>query len=138
MKKNISIAHKWYNTSYKKLGINAQRRYPNEEFLRFMGRNYFSHPINKRKDIKILEVGCGTCSNLQVIANEGFMTYGIDISNKAIQIGRKVLNEWEDSIDLRTGSMTQLPYKDNKFDAVVDVFSSYCLNGYNLVDAIMF
>ena len=34
-------AKSWYEKDYKKYGINSQRRYPNEEFTRFMGRNFF-------------------------------------------------------------------------------------------------
>ena len=40
---------KWYDESYSKYGLSAQRRYPNEEMLRFMGRNFFSVEKEKRK-----------------------------------------------------------------------------------------
>ena len=39
----------WYQASYLDNGINAQRLYPNEELLRFMGRNFFSLSENERK-----------------------------------------------------------------------------------------
>ena len=51
----------FYNASYERLGFNAQRKYPNEELCRFMGRNFFSVLDEKRKGIKILEAGCGNC-----------------------------------------------------------------------------
>ncbi len=51
----------FYNESYEGQGFDAQRRYPNEELCRFMGRNFFSIPHEKRKEIKILETGCQTC-----------------------------------------------------------------------------
>lgn len=49
-----------YESEYGKAGLYAQRRWPNEEFCRFMGRNFFSKPESERKDIRILEAGCGT------------------------------------------------------------------------------
>jgi ubiquinone/menaquinone biosynthesis C-methylase UbiE len=119
----------WYENSYKVSGFSAQRLYPNEELLRFMGRNYFGIPINKRKNIKVLEIGSGSCSNLWMIDHEGFDAYGIDLSENAIKLGTKMLNHWgAKGGKLRVASMTDLPYENEYFDVVVDVFSSYCLN----------
>lgn len=39
-----------------------------------------------------------------------------------------MLKHWGVSADLKVGSMTEMPYQDAFFDAVLDVFSSYCLN----------
>ena len=76
----------FFNTSYEKLGFNEQRRYTNEELCRFMGRNFFSVSHEKRKDIKILETGCGSGANLWMITKEGFSTYGIDISQESLHL----------------------------------------------------
>ena len=48
----------WYEESYKNIGIKAQRRYPNEELLRFLGVNFFDRDIKDRSDIKVLEDDC--------------------------------------------------------------------------------
>ena len=80
---------RWYQKSYKKEGFGAQRLYPNEELLRFLGRHFFLIPIQKRKNIKILELACGSCSNLWMIGKEGFKAYGIDFSDVAIRLGKK-------------------------------------------------
>lgn len=117
----------WYNKSYSNQGFRAQRFYPNEELLRFMGRNFFQLDFFHRKKTKILETGCGSCSNLWMIAHEGFEAYGIDISEESILLGKKMLDNWKVSASLKVGSMHDLPYKDNSMDAVIDVFSSYCL-----------
>ena len=118
---------KWYEARYRESGLDAQRHYPNEELLRFMGRNYFGIPAEQRKDIHILEIGCGTCANLWMVAREGFCAYGLDLSDEAIRLSSQML-ENRGAADLRVGSMTQLPYKDESFDAVLDVFSAYCLD----------
>ena len=117
----------WYEASYLKEGFDSQRRYPNEELLRYMGRNFFPIPINSRKDIRILELGCGSCANLWMVAKEGFKTYGIDLSQEAIRLGKIMLGHWGVEADLQTGDMKSLPYEDNLFDVVLDVFSTYCL-----------
>ena len=114
--------------SYSRAGFKAQRLYPNEELLRFFGREWFgTTTVAERKAIKVLELGCGSCSNLWMISKEGFSACGIDISPTALQLGRKMLKKWGVSARLDLGSMTQLPYKDGTFDAVVDVFSAYSL-----------
>ena len=41
MSKIIKLAKNFYQKGYKSSGINYQRRYPNEELCRFMGRNFF-------------------------------------------------------------------------------------------------
>lgn len=118
----------WYNNSYKTAGFAAQRLYPNEELLRFMGRNYFKLGVKERGETKILEVGCGSCANLWMIANEGFDAYGLDISSESLKLGEKMLEKWGVSATLKCESMTELTYENNYFDSVLDVFSGFCLN----------
>ena len=108
-----------------KAGRYAQRRWPNEEFCRFMGRNFFSKPESERKDIRILEAGCGTGANLRLLVQEGFGTYGIDLSEEAVSLSSKLWGAY--GCEIVCGNMMELPWKDNSFHAVADVFSSYCL-----------
>lgn len=75
----------------------------------------------------MLEVGCGACANLWMLAREGFRAYGLDLSEKSISLGREILKEWNAPAELFVGTMRELPLSTGMFDAVVDVFSSYCL-----------
>jgi SAM-dependent methyltransferase len=118
----------WYERSYKAAGIDAQRRYPNEELIRFLARNYFKLTRDERARISILDAGCGSCSNLWAIAREGFDAHGVDISPEAVRLGRRILAEWGVQAELGVGDLLRLPYENEYFDAVVDVFSSYVLN----------
>jgi SAM-dependent methyltransferase len=126
------LCKSWYDDSYRSGGFAAQRRYPNEELLRFLGRHYFSLPRGERKAIKILEVGSGSGANLWMIAAEGFDTHGIEISPPAVDLCHQMLAHWHSAADVRVADMTALPYADRSFDVVVDVFSTYCLdeNGF--------
>ena len=121
----------WYEKSYGEHGFKAQRLYPNEELLRFLGRNYFRIPFPDRKTIKILEVGCGSCSNLWMVAKEGFDAYGIDLSENAIELGKLMLEKWQVNAALFTEDMTSMSFKNSFFDVVADVFSSNCLDTDN-------
>lgn len=114
--------------SYQKLGFGAQRRYPNEELCRFMGRNYFSIPRAERKNIRILELGSGSASNLWMIAKEGFSAHGLELSPTAIPLAEEMLGLYGLSADMQVGDMTDMPYEDSSFDCVIDVFSSYCID----------
>jgi ubiquinone/menaquinone biosynthesis C-methylase UbiE len=118
----------WYERSYTSQGIKAQRRYPNEELVRFLARNFFQFSREQRARISILDVGCGSCSNLWMIAREGFDAHGVDLSPEAVRLGQQVLAEWDVHAQLKVGDLLQLPYGDQAFDAVADVFASYVLN----------
>jgi len=107
---NERTTKSWYEKSYGNKGLKAQRLYPNEELLRFMGRNFFGLNRRDRSRVKILEVGSGTCSNLWMIAKEGFDAYGIDLSEKSAALGERMLAHWETRAHLEVGSMTKLPY----------------------------
>ncbi len=120
----------FYEDSYKKHGLRAQRRYPNEEFCRFMGRNFLDSDIifDARSKLKILETGCGSGANLWMIAKEGFDTYGVDFSEESLMLAQRKLDEYQVKAHLSVQDMSALNFRDDYFDAVVDVFSSYCLN----------
>lgn len=128
MNNEAKICLQWYEKSYKQEGFGSQRLYPNEELLRFLGREFFSKTKKQeRKNIKVLELGCGSCSNLWMVAKEGFKTYGIDISKRAIELGQLMLDHWKVRANLTVGDITELPYKNDFFDVVFDVVSIYCL-----------
>lgn len=118
-------AQKFYDESYKKEGIKAQRNWPNEEFCRFMGRNYFSIPMDKRNNINILEIGCGTGANLRLLSDEGFNGFGIDFSEDAINL---IKQNKRISCNVKIGNMLDLQFDNDMFDSLIDVFSTFCLN----------
>ena len=119
---------RFYDTSYLSGGFAAQRRYPNEELCRFMGRHFFPMPPNQRKSIRILEVGCGSGANLWMIARDGFDAYGLDLSSESLKLCNEMLTSYGTSANLYDGDMSELPFESSSFHAVVDVFSSYCLD----------
>ncbi|WP_169084605.1 class I SAM-dependent methyltransferase [Paenibacillus sp. PL91] len=101
-------------------------KYPSEDLIRFIARNFYG--TASRKEIKVLEVGCGTGANLWYVAREGFSVYGIDGSMTAIEKAKKRLNsevlDWTG--ELIVGDIVKLPYDDDMFDAVIDVEAISC------------
>src|SRR4051812_28520612 len=84
-----------YDRAYKAEGFAAQRLYPNEELLRFLGRNFFSKvPREARSSVPVLEVGCGSGANLWMIAREGFDAHGLELSGEALELCRTMLARW--------------------------------------------
>lgn len=117
----------FYDRAYRSSGFDAQRRYPNEELLRFFGTYYFALTAEARRQVRVLEVGCGSGANLWMIAREGFEAHGIDLSREGLALCEQMLRKWGTAAKLMQGNMAALEYENDFFDVVVDVFSSYCM-----------
>jgi SAM-dependent methyltransferase len=73
-----------------------------------------------RGDVAIVEVGCGTASNLWFCAREGFVVAGIDASATAIEWARARFAEEHLDVELQVGDFTSLPFPDGAFDLCID------------------
>ena len=56
-------AKSWYEASYGKDASKAQRKWPNEELARFIGRTFGSKSVQEKNEMQVLEVGCGSGAN---------------------------------------------------------------------------
>ena len=111
----------------KKFKSRAWGRYPPEDLVRFMGRNFKNAEKN---NVHVLEVGCGPGANVWFLHREGYTVSAIDVSPTAIQlVGERLAAENKDfkspAPDLRVGNFETLPWADAQFDAVVDIFALY-------------
>lgn len=66
--------------------------------------------------LRVLDVGCGTGTNLVLYHQAGCHVYGIDLSPSMLEVARTKLGE---HADLRVGDASKMPYQDNFFDLVV-------------------
>lgn len=66
------------------------------------------------KDMRLLDVACGTGQWLGAAAALGAIPAGIDISQKALEVCRRSLP----GAELHCGSAEQLPFADRQFDVV--------------------
>jgi ubiquinone/menaquinone biosynthesis C-methylase UbiE len=99
-------------------------KYPPEELIRFVARNFYKAP--DRTSIKILDIGCGTGACTWYLAREGFSAYGIDGSKTAIAISIRMLEMEALKAEFVVGDLIQLPYPDGFFDGVIDVAAIEC------------
>lgn len=94
--------------------------------VRFIAKNFYIS--GNRREIKILEIGCGPGANLWYMAREGFSVYGIDGSETAVKKACRRLNEeipgWTGQVVV--GDIVSLPFEENYFDAVIDVEAISC------------
>ena len=74
-----------------------------------------------RGDEDVLDAGCGTGLTPLRIAEQwrGCNVHGIDLSPKMIEVARNDAEDRELTVDLRVGSITDLPYPDAAFDVVL-------------------
>lgn len=97
-------------------------KYPAEDLIRFVARNFYK---KNRAEVKILEIGCGTGANLWYLAREGFTTFGIDASPTAVQIAKSRMQEEKLNASILTGDILNLPFESGYFDCVIDVECLY-------------
>lgn len=109
---------------------NEWGKYPPEELVRFIARNFYQY--KNKQDIKILEIGSGTGANIWFLAKEGFDVYGIDGSEIGIEKTKTRLNKENLKAKLYIGDVMKLPFRDNIFDGVID---NECIYANNYKDS---
>lgn len=78
-----------------------------------------------KKDYTILDVGCGggrTVSKLAAVVSQG-KVYGIDYSDESVAATNRTNARWIGlgRVEVLHGSVSQLPFPENKFDLVTAV-----------------
>lgn len=102
-------------------------KYPAEDLIRFVARNYFK--ATDRAAVSILEIGCGPGANLWFLSREGFSFAGVDGSTTAVRLAQERLDAetpgWRDRGRVEVGDIVKLPFADASFDAVLDSEAVY-------------
>jgi SAM-dependent methyltransferase len=99
-------------------------KYPPEHVVRFVARNFYR--VLDRKEVRLLEVGCGPGANVWFMAREGFTVSGIDGSSTAIKQASERLSREGLTADMRVGDYSTIPWPDSSFDGVVENVSLCC------------
>jgi len=73
---------------------------------------------------KVLDLGCGIGNNSLLLNRFGFKIFGVDISQKAISLARKLVKTGT----FKVGDVGQkLPYENAYFDLVIDIGLFHCI-----------
>jgi SAM-dependent methyltransferase len=93
-------------------------RYPAEELVRFMARNYYNQ---NRSQIRVLDLGCGTGANTWFLCREGFDTVAFDGSFIATKKAADFCCELAAPGVFLQADAGMLPFADSVFDVVADI-----------------
>jgi len=69
-----------------------------------------------KEGMRVLEVGCGTGTNLKLYQQARCEVYGIDLSPSMVKVASNKLGE---QADIKLGDASQMPYSDGYFDLVI-------------------
>jgi SAM-dependent methyltransferase len=97
-------------------------------FRRFAGA-FIARAANERRDLTILDCGCGTASNLPLLAPYGRVV-GIDLSMRGLAYGRR-----RGQHALACATATRLPFADGTFDLVTSFDVIYSLTDEDEAEA---
>ena len=101
-------------------------KYPTESVIRFVARLFYN---SNRKDIKILDFGCGQGAHTWYLAREGFDTYAFDGSISAVEKAKELLISEGLNANFEVVDGINIKYQNDFFDAVID---SACI-GHNKI-----
>lgn len=80
-----------------------------------------------REGMNVLEVGCGTGTNLKMYRKAGCKIYGTDLSPSMLSVAR---NKLGDQASLHLGDAAHMPYGDNFFDIVIAMLTLHEMPHY--------
>jgi len=71
------------------------------------------------KNKKVLDLGCGDGSDLQILKNKGAKIFGLDSSKEMVKLAKKKLN----SNNIKTGLFEKIPFEEKYFDFVISKYA---------------
>lgn len=96
----------------------AWGKYPSEDMIRFVAKNYYG--VKERVEIKFLDLGCGIGTAAWYLSREGFDVTGVDGSEVAISQARAWFISEGLTARFDVAMLDNLPYPDSSFDVVVE------------------
>ena len=79
-------------------------------------RRYVLRVARPEEGMRVLEVGCGTGTNLELFSEAGCEVSGVDLSPSMLDLAKEKLG---DRADLHLGDAADMAFPDNSFDLVV-------------------
>ncbi|WP_414470183.1 class I SAM-dependent methyltransferase [Methanobacterium sp. ACI-7] len=116
---------------YEELFTNYANKYENEVFTQgTIGEvDFIENEINKDKNIKILDIGCGTGRHDVELAKRGYNVTGIDLSPSMLERANENARKADVNIDFQIADARN-PHFENEFDLVIML----CEGGFPLME----
>jgi 2-polyprenyl-3-methyl-5-hydroxy-6-metoxy-1,4-benzoquinol methylase len=117
----------WYEILFE----NYARKYDEESFTQgTIGEcNFIEKELQYNKNLKILDVGCGTGRHAIQLTKRGYRVTGIDLSASQLQLAREKAKKENLKIDFLQHDARNLPF-DNEFDVAIML----CEGGFPLME----
>jgi 2-polyprenyl-3-methyl-5-hydroxy-6-metoxy-1,4-benzoquinol methylase len=117
----------WYETLFENYGL----KYDNEPFTQgTLGEcDFIEQEINHNKNLKIIDIGCGTGRHSIELAKRGYTVTGIDLSETLLVRAREKANEANVKVDFQNHDARNLPF-ENQFDLAIMM----CEGGFPLME----
>jgi ubiquinone/menaquinone biosynthesis C-methylase UbiE len=117
------------NTHYTDFYVKRNPRvvYPTEFVVRTFLANYPGLHFQEKPSpgSKVLDIGFGDCRNTVFLCQQGFDTYGIEITDTIVDLGNQRLKDLGCNAELKVGRNAQIPYSDQFFDCLLACHSCY-------------
>jgi len=121
------MTKQWYETLFENYG----KKYDNEIFTQgTIGEcDFIEKEINHNKNIKILDVGCGTGRHSIELSKRGYSVTGIDLSDTLIERAKEKAGKLNLKIEFIKHDARNLPF-EKMFDAAIML----CEGGFPLME----
>ena len=122
MKNYLEETKIYHDKLYKKLKYSFQRKFPNEDVIRFANQ-YLKESSN------ILDIGSGTGRNAIFLINQNHKVDCLDFSDVALNLLKKIYKKKNisNSNKVINDNIPTMNKISSKYDAVIDCFTSYSL-----------
>ncbi|WP_321328659.1 class I SAM-dependent methyltransferase [uncultured Ilyobacter sp.] len=117
----------WYETLFENYG----KKYDSESFTKgTIGEcDFIEDEISHNKNIRILDIGCGTGRHSIELAKRGYCVTGIDLSESMLKRAKEKAEEQKVNIDFKKADARSLLYEE-EFDLAIIL----CEGGFSLME----
>ena len=110
---------KWFDFHKNKLESNYPI-WPVEVMVKIIFGNYLKRPFHLKKEMKVLDIGCGFGNNLLPFYIKGCKCYGVEITKEICEVSKKAMATQEiHEISFQAGHNRNIPFEKDTFDLLI-------------------
>lgn len=109
----------WTDAYKKEIAKGTDLIWPSETLVRLFKGSYIPGLDKNYAGKKVLDVGFGTANNTIFLATLGLKIYGTEVEQEICDMIKDRMKGLGYEADLRVGTNSKMPFKDNEFDFLV-------------------